>query len=153
MEHEKAVEEAEKAVAINPYSADALASLGFSLRYSGRSDEAVSVYEKALRLNPFPPSFYLHGSAVAYYLIGRYDEAIAACKRAIIVEPENIWSHFSLAVVFSASGNDEEARVEAEEVLRINPKFSLEYVDEVLPFKNKADLARLIGDARKAGLK
>jgi TolB-like protein/class 3 adenylate cyclase/Tfp pilus assembly protein PilF len=151
-DHGKAVEEAEKAVSIDPNSADALVWLGFCLRYSGRPEEAISLYEKALRLNPFSPSYYLHGSAVAYYLTRRYDDAIAACKRAIAVEPESIWSHFTLSVVYSASNRDKESHVEAEKVLRINPKFSLEYLEKTLPFKNKADLARLIGDARKAGL-
>lgn len=50
------------------------------------------------------------------------------------------------------SGRDEEARATASEVLRINPKFSLEYFTKTLVYKNQADKDRYIGALRKAGL-
>jgi adenylate cyclase len=49
-------------------------------------------------------------------------------------------------------GHEQEARAEAAEVLRINPKFSLEYIKKTTPYKNRADLERLIEAGRKAGL-
>jgi len=53
-----------------------------------------------------------------------------------------------LTVIYSMSGREEEARAEAAEVLRINPKFSLE------KFRTKgAGKDRFIGALRKAGLK
>jgi tetratricopeptide (TPR) repeat protein len=58
--------------------------------------------------------------------MGRYDEAITWCKKAIRQEPNSYLAHFMLTVVYSLSGRDEEARIQAAEVLRIQPKFSLE---------------------------
>mgnify|MGYP000070507695 CR=1 FL=1 len=52
-----------------------------------------------------------------------------------------------------SGGREEEARAEADEVLRIGPKFSLEYWAKTIPYKNQADKDRLIGTLRKAGLK
>jgi TolB-like protein len=83
---------------------------------------------------------------------GRYEEAIAAGKRAIIIGPDDFLSHLALAGAYSLAGQQEEARAEAEEVLRINPKFSVEYIERTLPYKNKEDLERVIGAARMAGL-
>jgi hypothetical protein len=51
-----------------------------------------------------------------------------------------------MTTVYSWSGRDEEARAEAAEVLRINPKFSLER------FAKRAD-PELVSALHKAGLK
>jgi adenylate cyclase len=49
-------------------------------------------------------------------------------------------------------GREEEARAAAAEILRINPKFSLERYAKVLPFTQPA-AERIVEDLRKAGLK
>jgi hypothetical protein len=50
-------------------------------------------------------------------------------------------------------GREKEARAEAAEVLRINPKFSLDYFAKALPFKDQKITNSLINALRKAGLK
>jgi hypothetical protein len=58
-----------------------------------------------------------------------------------------------MAMAYSLSGRDEEARIEAAEVLRIQPKFSLEKFAKQVTYKNQEDEERLLGALRKAGLK
>ena len=41
----------------------------------------------------------------------------------------------------------------AREVLKIQPKFSLEYFAKQIPFKNQADKERYVGALRKEGVK
>jgi hypothetical protein len=51
-------------------------------------------------------------------------------------------------------GRDNEARAEAEEVLRINPKFSLDYfANTSSPLKDQAEIDKVVNAMRKAGLK
>ena len=50
-------------------------------------------------------------------------------------------------------GREKEARAEAAEVLRINPKFSLDYFVKTLPYKDQKVINNLIDALRKAGLK
>ena len=51
-------------------------------------------------------------------------------------------------------GREKEARAEAEEVLRINPKFSLDYfVKTAAPYKDQSEIDKIINAMRKAGLK
>jgi hypothetical protein len=50
-------------------------------------------------------------------------------------------------------GREKEAHAEAAEVLRINPKFSLEFWEKVLPYKDRSVADNLINVLRKAGLK
>jgi hypothetical protein len=51
----------------------------------------------------------------------------------------------------SELAREEEAR--AAEVLRINPQFSLEALQQRLPYKDPAELERHLAALRKAGLK
>jgi adenylate cyclase len=57
-----------------------------------------------------------------------------------------------MAVVYSFSGRDEEARAEATEILRIQPKFSLKKFEKKLTYKREEDREKFIGALRKAGL-
>jgi adenylate cyclase len=50
-------------------------------------------------------------------------------------------------------GREKEARAVAEEVLRINPKFSLDYYAKTLPYKDQSEKDKIIDAMRKAGLK
>jgi hypothetical protein len=50
-------------------------------------------------------------------------------------------------------GRDEEAKAEAAEVLRVHPKFSLDYFAKVSPLKCQSVLDDNIACLRKAGLK
>jgi hypothetical protein len=61
-------------------------------------------------------------------------------------------SHLCLTSTYSAVGHEEEARAAAAEILRINPRFSVEYFSKMLSLK-KADKEFFIGNLRKAGLK
>ena len=151
-QHEKAVAEAKRAVALNPNGADAHAHLGMTLNYVGRPEEAIALLNKAIRLNPIPPNWYSFTLGEAYFLAGQYEEAVAAYKRVLHGNPDDVRAHTGLAATYSLLGREEEARAAAAEVFRIEPKFSVEYV-KTLPFKNKADTELLIEALRKAGLK
>jgi hypothetical protein len=50
-------------------------------------------------------------------------------------------------------GREKEARAEAAEVLRINPKSSLDSLAKMLPYKDQSQNDKVINALRKAGLK
>ena len=152
-QYEKAIAEEERAIALNPNGADAHAHLGMTLNYVGRPEEAIALLKKAIRLNPIPPNWYLFSLGDAYRLTEQYEVALAAYKRVLHLNPDDIRAHTGLTATYSLAGREEEARAAAAEVLRINPKFSLEHVAKALPFKNKADTELHIDSLRKAGLK
>jgi adenylate cyclase len=148
--HDKAVAKAEHAIALNPNSAFTHAMLGHTLRFAGRWKEAIPEYKKAIRLNPIPPDQYFFGLGLAYAWTGQYDEAIKWCEKAVRQKPNSFFAHLMMAVIYSLSGREEEARAEGAEVLRINPKFSLEKFEKRCTGKDKE---RFIGALRNAGLK
>jgi len=152
-EYDKAIAEGERAVALNPGDTGILSSYAESLNYVGRQEEAIPILEKAIRLTPT-------GSAHLYRLLGmtlrnsgRFEEAVSTLKKAIQLAPDNIFSHLNLANTYSLMGREKEARDEAAEVLRINPKFSLDYYVKRLPFKDQSQTDKVANPLRKAGLK
>jgi tetratricopeptide (TPR) repeat protein len=59
--------------------------------------------------------------------LGRNEEAIQAYKKAIYKEPTNLFARLYLGAAYALDGHEKKARAQAEEVLRIDPSFSLEY--------------------------
>jgi adenylate cyclase len=96
---------------------------------------------------------HLSWVGVAYYLAGRPEEAIALLKQYLSRYPNILGAHLTLTAVYSELGKEAEARAEAAEVLRLNPRFSLEVHEERVPIKDPAVLERHIAALRKAGLK
>jgi adenylate cyclase len=150
--YEEGINEAQKAVALDPNGAHNYLYLELTLRFAGRFEESVQAIEKAIRLNPFPPVTYYRHACMAYIYTKRYEEAITAGKQAVKVSPNDYFSHMALASAYSLSGREKEARSEAEEVLRINPKFSIQNYEKTIRYKNKVDAAVEMGALRRAGL-
>ena len=59
----------------------------------------------------------------------------------------------SFAATYSMMGRDKEAHAEAAEVLRINPKFSVDSFAKILRDKDQSGVDKLVNALRKAGLK
>jgi adenylate cyclase len=153
-QHDKAVAEGEKAVALNPNSADSHIMFGKILTFAGRYEESIPELKTAIRLNPIPPSGYLYSLGISYALTGHLDEAITWGEKAVRREPNSQSTRLFMAAFYSRAGRDKEARIEAAEVLRINPKFSLEKYAKTVTYKNQEDVERTISaPLRKAGLK
>ncbi|MGD9033607.1 MAG: tetratricopeptide repeat protein [Desulfobacteraceae bacterium] len=151
--HEKAIAEAELALALAPNWDRAYGMLGANLNWAGRHEEAIPVLKRTLRLDPFPRHHIYSQLCIAYRCLGRYEEAVAACEKAVQLAPDSALRHASMAATYSLAGREEEARAAAAEVLRIDPKFSLEYLAKIAPYKNQADLEKFINPLRKVGLK
>jgi len=152
-EHDKAVVHAEKAVSLNPNSAAAHFLVGKTLSFAGNWEESIPEYKKAIRLNPIPPNNHLWSIGLSYAYTKQYEEAIKWCEKAVHQEPNDLLARIMMTVVYSVSGHDEKARTEANEVLRIQPKFSLEKYKKKVTYKREVDRERFISALRKAGLK
>ena len=127
--------------------------LGPALLFCGKPTEAIPVLKKAIRLDPLPESWLLDGLGLAYQLIGQYEEAIKLYDKALHRSPNDFFSHIHLTAIYAESGRLEKARVQAAELLRLCPKFSLSAFAKAYPFKNQDDLKRLAKALGKAGLK
>ena len=151
-EYDKAIAAAERGVTLDPGSSWAIFRYGLVLIMAGRPEEAIPLFEKAIRLNPLGPAIFYAGYGEALRDAGRLEEAVTSYKKAIERAPNYFWPHASLAAVYSMIGRDKEAQAEAAEVLRINPRFSLEWYARTTPLKDRSVIDKLINAMRKAGL-
>ncbi len=151
-QYDLAIAELKKITVLNPNYADGIAGLGEALHFAGNPDEAITMYKKAIRLNPIPPVWYFHGLGSAYFLTGQYGRAIAALQRVLNRNP-NFWpAHIYLAASYSEINETEKARAAVAEVLRLVPGISLENSKTKLPYKDPAVLKRLFRALAEAGL-
>ncbi len=152
-EYEKALAEGQRAVALDPNGADVHAYYAMSLNYAGRPEEAIPLFQEAIRLNPLAPSTYFQMLGHALRITGRFEEAVSAYKKALQRAPNSITAHIALVATYSMMGREKEARAEAAEVLRLNPKFTMDDYVKALPYKDQSVVDRYVDACRKAGLK
>jgi adenylate cyclase len=151
-EYEKGIAEGERAVALNPSGATVLVHYAISLNFAGRSEEAIPLFQKALRLNPVGSFDNYNHLGLALMFTGRYGEAVPAFKKALQIAP-NTWSHMMLAATYSEMGREKEARAEVTEGLRITPKFSVDLFLKRSLIKEQSKKDKIANALLKAGLK
>jgi adenylate cyclase len=153
-QHDQAIAEGERALTLSPNDDFVQSAFAIILYYSGRIEEAMALYKKAIRLNPFPPVWYLWGLGSCNRDMGRYEEAISEFRKALRLYPDSLLPHLGLAATYSLMGREQEAHAETTEILRIDPKFSLNrHAKGFLFFKNQTDADRYMESLRKTGLK
>jgi adenylate cyclase len=150
---DKAVEEGELAVSLNPNSADNIVILSMVFRSVGRVEEALALLNKAVRLNPMPPNYYFHEFGSCYRIMGRYQEAIIMLKRVLDNDPNYLFSRINLIATYVMSGEEETAHAEAMQVLEQCPDFSVERLLMDFPYKDQKIIDSLRECWLKAGLK
>jgi len=150
-QYDLAMSELQRAIELNPNDTYSQRQLGSVMLYSGRIDEAIYWIESALRLNPNLSlgAFMLLGQA--YYLSGRYEDAITILKKGLAKNPDYMGHHLMLAAAYAQAGYTEEAKRSAAKVLRLDPFFELDSYGTV--FRNSEDRSQIVQGLRKAGLK
>jgi protein O-mannosyl-transferase len=118
-----AIEEYQKALAINPRDFKALYNLGLDLAEKGDLEAAIKADKETLWINP--NSFAAHNNlGNALFKKGNLDAAIKEYQVAIGINPNFLAAHNNLGYVFASEGNLDAAITEYREALRINPNFS-----------------------------
>ncbi len=108
-DHDGALDDARRAVTLNPNFAFGHYRLGQVLIYCGRPAEAVAPIERSLRLSPYDPQLgpMRELLALAHYQARDYDEAVVQAKAAIHLK--NARAAMLLAISLARLGRQEEA--------------------------------------------
>jgi adenylate cyclase len=116
----------DRAMAMNPASAQVLQSAGWVHNWAGDGEIAIGCFERALRLSPLDPFLVviLDGLGWGYLQLGRNREAEAALRRAV-AEKAFPSSLRGLITLFVRENRLAEARDAAERLLALVPNFRI----------------------------
>jgi TolB-like protein len=121
---ESALEMADRAVALNPNSFDAWNCRGWVYKAAGLPQEAVLSFERGIRMSPIDPLMFA-GMGMALVELRRFDEAIAAGRKAQRYNPSHPLAYLCLPSAFAHLGREAEAREAAARLLEVNPAFTI----------------------------
>jgi Flp pilus assembly protein TadD/rhodanese-related sulfurtransferase len=172
-QHEAAVGEARRAIALDPNDPVAHEAMATALVYAGRPAEAVESIRQAMRLDPQLSHEYLFWLGLAQFGMERYEDASETLTRAAQGNPDDDRSLIVLAATYGHLGRVQEAksavdkanglRHERQQRLLIDPNlkagvhfllagpYTQKDVD-LWTFKEEADRTRLRKGLRLAGL-
>ena len=144
----QAIKMCEKAVEFAPSDSLVLACLGNVLIDSGKLKAGIQKAQRALRLCPFPPTWYLSVLGAGLHLNGDNEAAISILERAAEREPNSTLSRLWLAVALVETGRLDDAHAVTEAILDIEPGFSA--MDWASSFKSNSH-ARIKDNLLAAG--
>jgi adenylate cyclase len=117
---EAAIASGRDALALDPNNADACLFLSMALSAVGRGEEALHYIEAGMRLNPHPSAFFQFALGQCHLVLEDYQTAIAAWKRGAELRDPFIPNHYSLCIIYTLLGDEDEARVERDKVLALS---------------------------------
>ena len=103
--------------------------------------------------SPVVQTFFREVLATAYYLSGRYEEAMTAAYEALAIAPDSIDSRIVLAAALVETGRIEAATETATEIRSLDPTFSLTGFSISRPYRDPVVLEGLTKSLEAAGLK
>lgn len=116
--------------------------------HADRTETALAMCQKAIRLNPSCPDWYWWELGEVYFQQGRYEETLDTLEK--MSQPGQ--SSRLAAAAAAHLGRSNEAYEHAAAFLRIVPNFSLREFEETEPFQNPKELDRYVSGFRMAGL-
>ncbi len=150
-EFDEAKAEADQAVSDRPSCPAAFAIKAGVLNYLGDAGDAIEHAQHAVRLSPVYPLFFPAVLASSYHGAERYEEAIAAARDAIQLDPSKPEPYVILAACAVAVGHVEEAQQSVQKVLTLKPEFNLAAFARSQPYKDQKHLDRLLDQLGSAG--
>lgn len=155
---EKAIVEGKNALVLGPANAQAHVLLAVSMNTVGRFNDVIRLVERAMRLHPYYPAYYLTWLGGGYRMTGRYEDAKSVYNqlldRSLKGEFPNVVAHVYLADLYAEIGEEDDAKAHAAEIFEIEPGFSLKRLDSIntYSYSDPALLERRLKALRKAGI-
>ena len=146
--------EFELALKLNPSFSPARGYYGVALAYAGDWKRAIEAARRALRLSPRDPSAALYYGVESYarFVGGDYREALRLAREAVRLRGDYTGGHRLLTAAAAMAGKSDVARLALQELRRVQPGISLDWIAEQMPFGRNADRARYLDAFRRAGL-
>jgi adenylate cyclase len=123
----KAKAGARRALELDPQLAAGHTAVGYAtLHFDWNADRACEAFDQAIALNPaWVDAHHWHSHALC--AAGRFPESLAACQQIVELDPLNPLMHAHVAWHHYMARSYAEALAQAEQVLRMEPRFHWGY--------------------------
>jgi adenylate cyclase len=148
-----AIDMVDRSVALNPNLAQSWVRRGWTYLSAGiQPEEAMLSFERSVRANPVDRLLFINftGLALALIELGRFDEAVAACRSALLQNPTYAYIYRCFAAALAHLGRDAEARDAAARLLELDPGFRISEWTRRVPGQVKSK--QFVDGLRLAGL-
>ncbi|HUL06207.1 MAG TPA: adenylate/guanylate cyclase domain-containing protein [Candidatus Acidoferrum sp.] len=151
----------ERAGELNPHDATTLIARAQACAYLGRGEDALRLARQALDLVPYQPDDYYHVYlATVYFAVRDYDRTLGAVAAARDLLPEVGAWRVAANVHLGRIQDGEAAAQEFVSHVRArwagpsspDPQQIVDWLDEIIMFKNSSDREHLFGPLSKVGL-
>jgi adenylate cyclase len=150
-DHAQAIAYGEQAVRLEANDADAAALLAYSYTYAGQPERALALVERAIRLRPYPPEWYLWLKGRAERQAGRYEDAIRTLTPGDTGSP-SLFHLVELAAAFAAAGEPQKAKAISARIVESVPGFSSAGWASLVPYGDPSDAEQETALLKQAGL-
>lgn len=147
-----AEEALENALRLDPDYADAFALLGGIRTYAGRPEGTLPLLREAMRLRPDAGYLYYLLLGRAYYYLDDCNQGLINLREAANRNPASVETHAYLAGCMVRLDDVEAAEWEVEEILGIDPDFTIAAFFETYPMTTRSQIAVLTADLEVAGV-
>jgi adenylate cyclase len=149
---EEAIKTCSKSVELRSNCPLAHGLLGVVLNYNGNPRAAIGSIREALQLQRVYPPWLINFLATAYRDCGEVKLSITAAEESMRLNPNKNDAELILCADYNLAADHDQAKSTAEQIVASNPSFSLASYAKSQPYKNPAQLDRVISALREAGL-
>jgi tetratricopeptide (TPR) repeat protein len=154
--YQGAIEDYNKAIAINPKYTQAYHLRGLAYFFSGNNQKAISDFSQVLTLKPqytgeedFYPGAIYFSRAEAYENLGDYQKAISDYNRIIALYPKETLAYIHRANAYLVSGDYQKAISDYNRSITLDRKDSLSYFQRGLAYLLSGDYQKAISDCNR----
>jgi tetratricopeptide (TPR) repeat protein len=144
----------DRSLRLNPNLAYIWALSAATCCYVGDPRAALKRLDRYRDLAPFDPYFCFFENAytIAYTFIGDYKQAVVVGRRVVKANPEFTNGYKPLIASLGHLGLLDEAAIHIEQLLALEPNFTVQQFGEVYPFRKDSDRQHYMAGLRLAGV-
>ncbi|MCX6778017.1 MAG: tetratricopeptide repeat protein [Candidatus Micrarchaeota archaeon] len=146
---DKAIENYNMAIVLNPNFAEAYFNRGLCYYNKKNYDRAIKDYDKSAELDPRNPIIY-NNRGDAYYRKQDFEHAIADYDKALSLNDKYLKAFYNRGLAYACQQDYERAVEDFNKVIELNPEFSEAYHIRGLAFDYMQDYPKAIADYEKA---
>lgn len=144
----KAIELYKKAIEVDRYNLRAYKKLSILYLAEKRFNDAVLLLEDAKTVSPEDADI-CHKLAITYLTTGEYTKAIENAKKTLLIA-KNIQTQIVLASAYSVIGDYDNAKIQLEDILNLDPKNRTALLGLSIVFKKIGKKEKCIETLKKA---